>query len=102
MRLPTACRDVNVRVIGVEGFDITDGRRRPDMAVILDLADVNDAGTRSRKLGGSLRRYADLVCSSNLTLNAPPEARKEVVLSDELANRPPVAVGSPARVHHCR
>jgi hypothetical protein len=42
MRLLSACRDANVRVVGVEGFDITDRQRRPDMAAILDLANVED------------------------------------------------------------
>lgn len=64
MRLLTACRDVNVRVIGVEGFDITDGRRRPDMAVILDLADVNDPADSVEEA----RRFVAEACRPGLFL----------------------------------
>ncbi|MDA0167905.1 hypothetical protein OJ998_02315 [Solirubrobacter taibaiensis] len=42
MRLLSACRNAEVRVIGVEGFDIIDGQRRPDMTAILDLSNVED------------------------------------------------------------
>ena len=56
MRLLGACRDANVRVIGVEGFDVAVGQRRPDIAAILDLGNVDKAADSVEKLSGSLAR----------------------------------------------
>ena len=42
LQLLDACRDASIRVIGIEGFDVVDGQRRPDMATILDLGNVEE------------------------------------------------------------
>jgi hypothetical protein len=38
-----ACRAARVQILGAEGFVLMDGGRRPDMQIILDLSNVNDA-----------------------------------------------------------
>ncbi len=36
------CSKAGVRVLGFEGFRVTDGETRPDMSAIADLSDVED------------------------------------------------------------
>jgi hypothetical protein len=40
-----ACRAARMQVLGVEGFDLAHGARRPDMGAILDLSEVDDANS---------------------------------------------------------
>jgi hypothetical protein len=59
-----SCRAAKVHVIGVEGFDLIDGNRRPDMGAILDLGDLADP-VRS---AAEARQFVASVCRDGLLL----------------------------------
>lgn len=49
-----ACEAARVRILGIEGFRISDAGLRPDMDMILDLSTVSDAATSTQEAASFL------------------------------------------------
>jgi len=59
-----ACLDSGVGIAGVEGFDLVNESRRPDMGAILDLSTVTDPAGAVEEA----RRFVGSVCRPGLFL----------------------------------